>query len=387
MARARTNVVDDDEEIARIRAAIREFAEEELREFADRSEEDGRFPSEVTHALGELGVLGLGFPEEYGGTGGSKLAFVVAVEEVYRVSPGIAASAFMSPLVASDILQAGNEQQKQRWLPSIFSGDVMAALALTEPDSGSDAASLRTKAERVDGRWRLNGRKMFITNGGLADVVLVLARVPDENGSGGISAFLVEADSQGFVVGDPLAKLGWRASETNSLFFDDCYLPEDALLGGIGSGFRLVMRGFDLERVALAAGAVGLAQGALDAATLYATERTQFGRPIGRFQAVGHALARARADVEASRQITYHAARNLEDEHHARLLASMAKLVATEMCQRVSRQAVQAHGGAGFMKEFSVERFYRDAMVMTIGGGTSEIQAELIARELGLKGE
>jgi len=372
---------DLDDEVAAVRGLARRYGEEKLRPIADAAESDGIFPRQVVGDLGSLGLLGLGFPEELGGSGGSLLGLCVAVEETYRISPGIAASAFMSPLVAYDIYQAGTVEQHQRYLPGILSGRTMAALALTEPDAGSDAASVRTTAVRVDGGWRLDGRKLYITNAGLADIIVVIARTPSEP-SGGLSAFIVEMPCDGVTVDRRLDKLGWRASETNAIAFDGCVIPPHALLGEVGQGFKLAMNGFNLERTTLAAGSVGLAQGALDEAVAYAQARVQFGQPLTKLQAVRHTLARCAAQVEAARRLTYHAARVLNEPGVAIQAAAMAKLIASQMCQDVARAAVQVHGGAGFMKEFRVERYYRDSMIMTIGGGTSEIQAEIIGKWL-----
>ncbi len=363
---------------------MRPYAEEQLRAIADRAEVDGKFPRHVVDDLAKLGALGLGFPTDLGGSGGSYLGLCVAVEEVYRISPGIAASAFMSPLIAYDILQFGSTEQRERYVPAILDGTAVAALAVTEPDAGSDVAALRTTARRTAAGWVLNGQKMYITNAGIADLMLVLAQTPDE-GPRSISAFVVDMPAAGVTVDAKLDKLGWRASETNGVTLDGCVVPEDAMLGSPGSGFTLVMTGFNLERATLAAGSVGLAQGALDDAIDYTVTRTQFGRPLASFQAVRHSLASAAAEIEAARQLTYYAARLIGTGDDGIAAASMAKLVASNMCQDVARRCLQVHGGAGFMKEFRAERYYRDSMIMTIGGGTSEIQAEIIGRQLGLR--
>jgi alkylation response protein AidB-like acyl-CoA dehydrogenase len=363
---------------------MRPYAEEQLRAIADRAETDGKFPRHVVDDLAKLGALGLGFPTELGGSGGSYLGLCVAVEEVYRISPGIAASAFMSPLIAYDILQFGSAAQRERYVPAILDGTAVAALAVTEPDAGSDVASLRTTARRTAAGWVLNGQKMYITNAGIADLMIVLAQTPDE-GPRSISAFVVELPAAGVTVDAKLDKLGWRASETNGVTLDGCVVPEDAILGTPGSGFTLVMTGFNLERATLAAGSVGLAQGALDDAIDYTVTRTQFGRSLASFQTVRHSLAASAAEIEAARQLTYFAARLIGTGEDAIAAASMAKLVASNMCQEVARRCLQVHGGAGFMKEFRAERYYRDSMIMTIGGGTSEIQAEIIGKQLGLR--
>lgn len=378
------NVPELDEEVDAVRWLCRRFAEEKLRAVADEAEAAGTFPRHVVNDLAEMGLLGLGFPEDVGGSGGSHLAFCVAIEEVYRVSPGIAASAFMSPLVAYDLLHGGQAGHCDRHVPRILSGETVAALAVTEPDAGSDVASIRTRATRVDGGWRIDGQKTYITNAGIADVMVVLTTTADEP-ERGFTAFLVELPSDGVHVESHLDKLGWRASETNALTLDGCRVSDDAVVGEVGRGFELIMTGFNLERATLAAGSVGLAQGAVDEAIAYCAVREQFGGPISELQAVRHRVARAAADVEAARRLTYHAARLVGQGRPGAGAASMAKLVAGEMCQDVSRSMLQVFGGAGFMKEFRIERYFRDSMIMTIGGGTSEIQAEIISKELGLR--
>jgi alkylation response protein AidB-like acyl-CoA dehydrogenase len=329
-------------------------------------------------------MLGLGFPEEYGGTGATKLAFAIAVEEVYRVSAGLAASAFMSPLIAHDVLMAATEEQKQRFVPPILRGTAIAALAVTEPEAGSDAAAIRSTATKVDGGWRISGYKRFITNASFADTVLVLARTTQGAGNKGLSLFAVERGTPGLNVQPPVAKLGWRCSDTADIAFDDCELGEDALIGDLDAGFKVVMNGFNLERIVLATGSVGLGQAAVEESIRYATERIQFGQPIGTFQTIRESIARMAAEVEAARQLAYYAARKLDAGEPCTAEVSMAKLIAAETAQRVTTKAIQIHGGAGFTMEVPVQRFHRDSLVMSIGGGTSEIQAEVIARTLGL---
>jgi acyl-CoA dehydrogenase len=373
-----------DADMADVRAAVRNYAERRLRALADSADNAEAFPVEVVPELGELGFLGIGFPEELGGAGFGKLAFAIAVEEVYRVSAGIAASAFMSPLIAYDLMMSASEEQKRGLVPPILRGTWMAALAVTEPDSGSDAGAITTRATRTAHGWRLTGRKRFITNATLAEVVLVLARTAEHSGNRGLSLFVVRRGAQGFSSEPQTKKLGWRASDTADLVLDGVELPTSALVGGLDAGFKVIMRGFNLERIVLATGAVGLGQAALEASVLYAGQRVQFGSPIGTFQSVRESIARMAADVEAARRLAYHAARLLDAGVECAAEASMAKLVAGEMAQRVTTKAIQLHGGLGFTMESPVQRFHRDSLIMTIGGGTSEIQAEVIARSLGL---
>lgn len=376
--------VDASDQISDVRAAVRHYAEGRLRPLADEADATETFPLAIVPELGELGFLGLGFPEEYGGAGFSHLAFAVALEEVYRISAGMAASAFMSPLAAHDILLSGSEEQKRELVPPILRGEIMAAVAVTEPDAGSDAGAISTRAIKTDAGFRLNGRKRFITNATIADLVLVLARTTPGAGNRGLSLFAVRRATRGMHSERPISKVGWRCSDTADITFDDCDLPADSLVGELDSGFKVVMRGFNLERIVLATGSVGLGQAALEDTVAYAGNRAQFGQPIGSFQSVREGIARMAADVEAARQLAYFAARKLDAGAECAKEASMAKLIAGEMCQRVTTKAIQMHGGLGFTMEARVQRYHRDSLIMSIGGGTSEIQAEVIARSLGL---
>jgi alkylation response protein AidB-like acyl-CoA dehydrogenase len=373
-----------DADIVDVRAAVREYAERRLRALAEKADNTETFPNDVVGELGELGFLGIGFPEEVGGSGLTKLAFAIAVEEVYRISAGIAASAFMSPLIAHDLMMSATEDQKRELVPPILRGQWMAALGVTEPDAGSDAGAITTRATRTSGGWRITGRKRFITNATLAELVLVLTRTTDGAGNRGLSLFAIKRGTPGLSTEPPTKKLGWRASDTADVILDGVELPQTALVGELDAGFKVIMRGFNLERIVLATGAVGLGQAALEASVQYAGQRVQFGSPIGTFQSVRESIARMAADVEAARRLAYHAARLLDAGVECAAEASMAKLVAGEMAQRVTTKAIQLHGGVGFTMESPVQRFHRDSLIMTIGGGTSEIQAEVIARSLGL---
>jgi alkylation response protein AidB-like acyl-CoA dehydrogenase len=373
-----------DADIVDVRAAVRDYAERRLRALAEKADNTETFPIDVVGELGELGFLGIGFPEEVGGSGLTKLAFAIAVEEVYRISAGIAASAFMSPLIAHDLMMSATEDQKRELVPPILRGQWMAALGVTEPDAGSDAGAITTRATRTSGGWRITGRKRFITNATLAELVLVLARTTDRAGNRGLSLFAIKRGTPGLSTEPPTKKVGWRASDTADVILDGVELPQTALVGELDAGFKVIMRGFNLERIVLATGAVGLGQAALEASVQYAGERVQFGSPIGTFQSVRESIARMAADVEAARRLAYHAARLLDAGVECAAEASMAKLVAGEMAQRVTTKAIQLHGGVGFTMESPVQRFHRDSLIMTIGGGTSEIQAEVIARSLGL---
>jgi alkylation response protein AidB-like acyl-CoA dehydrogenase len=379
-----TAVAEEHGELTMIRELARDFATRRLGPIASECDETGRFPIEIVHELGDLGLLGAGFPEEYGGSGASKLAFAIIVEEIYRVSAGMAASAFMSPLIAHDIMLSATEEQKQSLIPPILRGEAIASLAVTEPDAGSDAGAIRTSATKTADGYRIDGYKRFITNASIADTVLVLARTTRGAGNRGLTLFAVPAATPGVTPQPEIAKLGWRCSDTADIAFDGCEVPDAALIGELDNGFRVVMNGFNLERIVLATGSVGLGQAALDESIKYAGERRQFGQPIGTFQSVRESIARMAAEVEAARQLCYYAARRLSAGEPATAEASMAKIVAAEMAQKVTAQAIQIHGGVGFTMEMPVQRFHRDSMIMTIGGGTSEIQAEVIARTLGL---
>ncbi len=376
--------LESERDVEDVRENVRHYAEKRLRPLAAGADESSTFPLEIVPELGELGFLGLGFPEAYGGAGFSKLAFAVAIEEVYRISAGFAASAFMTPLAAHDILLSGTEEQKLDLIPPMLKGTLISGVAVTEPDAGSDAGAIATRAERTAGGYRISGRKRFITNANIADVLLVLARTTPGAGNRGLSLFAIRRGAPGMASDRPISKLGWRCSDTADLVLDDCEVPESALIGPLDGGFKVVMRGFNLERIVLATGAVGLGQAALEETVHYASERVQFGQPIGSFQSVREAIARMAADVEAARQLAYYAARRLDAGLECAAEASMAKIVAGEMCQRVTAKAIQLHGGLGFTMESPVQRFHRDSLIMTIGGGTSEILAEVIARALGL---
>jgi alkylation response protein AidB-like acyl-CoA dehydrogenase len=348
-------------------------------------DESREFPLEIVKELGDLGFLGIGFPEEFGGSGGTKLEFAVAVEEIYRLSAGLAASTFMSPLIAHDILLSNSSREaKKRLVPPILAGEMIAALAVTEPEAGSDAGAIRTSAKRVEGGWKINGYKRFITNANISDLVLVLARTTANTGNKGLTLFAVPKGTPGLVPQRQFSKVGWRCSDTADIAFDECTVPDDAVVGEVDGGFKCVMNGFNLERIVLATGSVGLGQAALDASVSYVSQRVQFGQLIGTFQSVRESVARMAADVEAARQLSYFAAREMDAGRPCAKEASMAKLVAGEMAQRVTMKSIQLHGGSGFTMEVPVQRFHRDSLIMTIGGGTSEIQSELIARTLGL---
>jgi alkylation response protein AidB-like acyl-CoA dehydrogenase len=368
------------------RKVVRDFAEREIAPHVAGWDREHRLPIEVVHAMGELGLFGLVVPEEYGGSGADFTSLCVAIEELGRVdqSIGVTLEAGVG-LGINPVLTFGTEEQKQQWLPDLVAGRALAGFGLTEPDAGSDASATKTRATLDDGHWTINGAKAFITNSGtdITSLVTVTART----GSDEISSIIVPSGTPGFVVGPAYEKLGWRISDTHGLSFDDCRVPEQNLLGARGDGYRQFLAVLDDGRIAIAALAVGLAQGCLDVSLKYANERQTFGTPIGSRQAVAFALSDLAVSVEAARLLTYKAAW-LKDagrpKAQIKQAASMAKLYATEAAVTATRTATQVFGGNGFMEDFPVARFYRDAKILEIGEGTSEVQRLLIARGLGL---
>ena len=377
------------------RAVVREFAQEQVAPHAARWDREHYFPVELVPQMGDLGLFGLVVPEEYGGAGGDFTSLCVAIEELGRVdqSIGITLSAGVG-LGINPILTFGTEEQKQRWLPDLVAGRALAAFGLTEPDAGSDAGATRTKARLDEGDWVIDGAKAFITNSGtdITSVVTVTARTgTTSEGKPELSAIMVPAGTPGFVVEPAYDKLGWHASDTHGLSFDGVHVPADHLLGERGAGFRQFLQTLDDGRIAISALALGLAQACLEASTSYASTRMAFGRPIGANQGISFAVADLAVSVEAARLLTYKAAW-LKDENLAgrrssaevKQAAAIAKLYSTEAAVAGTRVATQVFGGNGFMEEYPVARFYRDAKILEIGEGTSEVQRMVIARGLGL---
>jgi alkylation response protein AidB-like acyl-CoA dehydrogenase len=368
------------------RRVVRDFAEAELAPHLPKWDRDHHLPLDVVAKMGELGLFGLMVPEEYGGSAADFTSLCVAIEELGRVdqSIGVTLEAGVG-LGINPILTYGTDAQKQRWLPDLVTGRALAAFGLTEPEAGSDAGATKTRATLADGSWTINGAKAFITNSGteITSVITVTARTgPDE-----ISTLLVPAGTPGLVVEPPYDKLGWHISDTHGLTFDDCRVPEENLLGERGRGFKQFLAVLDDGRIGIAALAVGLAQGCLDLALKYAKERQSFGAPIGSRQGVAFQLSDLAVSVEAARLLTYKAAWLKDSGRGAaeiKQAASIAKLYATEAAVTAARTATQVFGGNGFMEEFPVARFYRDAKILEIGEGTSEVQRILIARGLGL---
>jgi short/branched chain acyl-CoA dehydrogenase len=369
------------------RKVVRDFAEREIAPHVAQWDREHRLPVEVVHAMGELGLFGLVVPEEYGGSGADFTSLCVAIEELGRVdqSIGVTLEAGVG-LGINPILTFGTQEQKQNWLPDLVAGRALAGFGLTEPEAGSDAGATRTRATLDDGYWTINGAKAFITNSGtpITSLVTVTARTGE---SGEISSIIVPSGTPGLTVEPAYDKLGWHISDTHGLTFDNCRVPEANLLGRRGDGYRQFLAVLDDGRIAISALAVGLAQGCLDVSLKYANERQTFGAPIGSRQAVAFSLSDLAVSVEAARLLTYKAAW-LKDAGrpaaHIKQAASMAKLYSTEAAVSAARVATQVFGGNGFMEEFPVARFYRDAKILEIGEGTSEVQRLLIARALGL---
>ena len=367
-----------------LRRTVREFAEGEIGPHVMAWDEAQRFPSEIVPRLAELGLLGIQFPEKYGGAAMSAVEYCICIEEIARVDPSVALLvAAHNGLCAAQIHMFGTEAQRERFLTPLASGQMLGAWGLTEPTAGSDAAGTRTTAVQDGEHWVLNGAKTFITHGSVAGVMVAMAVTDRARGNRGISAFIVPRGTPGMSPGKKENKLGLRASDTSEVVFQDCRVPLDHLLGEAGQGFINAMQVLDAGRIGIAALSVGLAQGAYEAARKYAKERRQFGQPIASFQAIQWKLADMATRIEAGRLLTYRAA-FLKDRGVARTTreSSMAKLYASEMAVRAAEECVQIHGGYGFTKDYPAEKFFRDVKLMTIGEGTSEIQRLVIARQL-----
>ncbi len=375
--------IELNEEQQQVRHLIREFAEAEIAPYVREWDEAEHFPRELIPRLGELGVLGAIFPEEYGGAALTCLEYALIIEELARVDPAIALTvAAHTGLCASHIFLAGTPEQKQRYLPSLARGEMLGAWGLTEATSGSDASHMRTTAIKRDGFWVLTGAKNFTTNGSTADLYVLFAVTDRAREKKGISAFIVERGTPGLRPGRKEKKLGMRASDTAQVLLEDCPIPEENLLGELHMGFIDALRVLDGGRITIAALAVGLAQGAYEAALRYARERWAFGKPIAEFQAIQFKLADMATAIEAARLLTYTAAERKARGHRVTKEASMAKLFASEMAVRVCEEAIQIFGGYGYIRDYPVEKFWRDAKLLTIGEGTSEIQRLIIAREI-----
>jgi alkylation response protein AidB-like acyl-CoA dehydrogenase len=375
------------EDIKMLRQAVREFAEKEIAPIAREIDEQERVPFEVLKKAGDLGLLGVPFPEQYGGADAGVVGYCVLMEEINRKCASTATIiGAHAQLCAMSIYLSGNDEQKERYLHTMCAGRKLGAWALTEPGAGSDAAHIRTSATRQGDDWVLNGSKMWITNGSFADVLVVFAATDRELGArGGITAFIVEKDFPGFKVGKVEPKMGLRASHTASLFFEDCKVPAANVLGKVGQGFATAMQTLDIGRCGLGASSLGSAKEAYELALNYAVARQQFGRPIADFQAIQFKLADMAVRIYTMQQIVYDCANKVDRGESATLESSIVKLYCTEAASQVIDEAIQIHGGMGFSRELPLERMYRDARVTRIFEGTNEIQRHVIAGEL-LKG-
>ncbi|MBC7231058.1 MAG: acyl-CoA dehydrogenase family protein [Actinobacteria bacterium] len=374
------------EEHEMLRQSIREFVEKELAPHADEWEEEGMFPDWVFKRMGELGFLGLHYPEEYGGGGGDYFTNIVLAEEITRCGSGSLgmAIAVQVGMATPPILAFGTEEQKQKYLVPAIKGEKIACLGITEPGAGSDVASVSTFAEKIDGGWKVNGNKIFITNGYRANFMTLLARTEKTKGYKGMSLFLVDTDTPGFVVSRKLDKVGCRASDTAEIFFEDMVIPEDALLGEEGRGFYNIMWELQGERLIGSALAIAGAKLTLEGAIAYTKERVQFGKPICKNQAIAHRLADLAAKIEAAQALIYLTAWKVDQGEYPVKEISMAKLISAQVACEVADEALQFMGGYGYMMEYPVQRSWRDARLGRIGGGTDEIMREIIATTMGL---
>jgi short-chain 2-methylacyl-CoA dehydrogenase len=365
------------------RSTVREFAEGSIQPQAEALDRDGRFPVELVREAAGLGLLGIPIPADWGGAGSDTLAYAIAIEELARVDQSFAITvAAHTSLGTMPIHLFGSDEQRARWLPRLAAGEMLGAFGLTEPDAGSDAGATRTRARDDGDGWVIDGTKMFITNAGteLSGLVTITAR----SGEDEVSNLVVENGTPGYSQSPPLKKMGWRSSDTRELVFDGCLVPSDHLLGPRGNGFRQFLEILDGGRIGVAALGLGAAQGAYEMALDYARRREQFGRPIGRFQAVQFKLADMATEIEAARNLVYKAAWLKDAGRDFAQTAAMAKLYTGELSRRVCNEALQIHGGYGFMDEYPISRFYRDQKVLEIGEGTNEVQRLVIARGLGL---
>jgi short-chain 2-methylacyl-CoA dehydrogenase len=373
---------DLSEEQEAIRNLVRDFADSEVRPVAEELDRTKSFPYEVVDKLGGLGLMGIPYPEEYGGGGADNLSYAIAIEELARVDSSVAITVAAHTSLGTWPLYAfGSDSQKGEWLPRLCSGERLGAFGLTEPEAGSDAGNVRTRATRDAGDWVINGAKQFITNSGtdISGFVTITARTGEDE----ISNLLVPNGTPGYEIGEPYRKMGWNASDTRPLSFEDCRVPEENLVGPRGMGFKQFLQTLDGGRIGVAAMGVGLAQGALDEALRYAKERVAFGQPIAKYQAIQAKLADISTEIEAARLLTYKAAALKDEGRNFSLTAAQAKLKTGRLAVRAAEEAVQIHGGYGYIEEYPVCRFYRDAKILTIGEGTDEVQQMVIARALG----
>jgi short-chain 2-methylacyl-CoA dehydrogenase len=369
-----------------LRDTVREFARAEIAPVAERLDRDHEFPYEIVRKLAELDLMGIPFPQEYGGAGGSSADYALVVEELTRIDSSVAITLCAhTSLGTQPVYLFGSEEQKQRFMPRLCSGEILGAFGLTEPEAGSDAGNTQTRARLEDGDWVINGSKQFITNAGtdISGLVVITAVTGSDGDRSEISNILVENGTPGYEPGPQYRKMGWHASDTRPLSFSDCRVPEENLLGARGRGLQQFFQVLDIGRIGVAAMGVGLAQGALDEALSYAKQRRAFGKPISSFQTIQAKLANLATEIEACRLLVQKAAWLKDEGKNFSLIAAQAKLKSGRLAVHAADEAVQIHGGYGFIEEYPVARFYRDAKILTIGEGTDEIQELVIARALG----
>jgi alkylation response protein AidB-like acyl-CoA dehydrogenase len=366
-----------------LKKTVRDFAEKEMKPIRADLDEKAEYPIDILRKLGEMGIMGMAIPPEYGGSGADAISYAIAVEEISRVDPSVAVAVSVHNSLACDpLVKFGNEDQKKKWLPELATGKKIGCFCLTEPDAGSDAASLTGNARLEGDEYIINSKKQFITNAASADLSLVFVMTDKEKGYKGISGFLVPTDAPGFSRGKKEKKMGIHASVTMEMLYEDCRIPKENILGEEGGGFPIALWALDAGRIGVGAQAVGIAQGALDEAVAYSKERVQFGKPISSFQALQWMMADMATEIDAARFLVYRAAYVKEKGGRFSTEAAMAKLKASDVAVNVSRDAVQIFGGYGYMREYPVERYYRDAKITEIYEGTSEIQRLIISRAL-----
>ncbi|WP_156289705.1 acyl-CoA dehydrogenase family protein [Oceanobacillus salinisoli] len=374
------------EEHEMFRESVKKFVEKEIKPYVEQWEKDGEVPRSMYKRLGELGYLGIKFPEKYSGLGLDVITEAVYTEEMAKSGAGGANASLGATLgiALSNVWKYGNEEQKQKYLVPAIKGEIIAGLGITEPSGGSDVAAMRTRAKKDEDYYILNGSKTFITNGVNADYVVVAAKTSDGPTHRNISLFVVDTTSEGYSVGRKLKKLGWRSSDTGEIFFDNVKVPKENLIGEENHGFYYIMQNFQYERITMAIGSVALAELALEEAMKYSKERIQFDRPLSEIQVLRHKMVDMAVDIEKARNITYRALYKFHKGEDAVTEATMAKAYATEMVCRVTDEAVQIHGGNGYMMEYPVQRYWRDARIQPIGGGTTQIMNEILTKRLGI---
>ena len=371
------------EEHIMLRDMVREFAQNEVKPIAREIDKSSRFPKENIQKMSDLGLMGIPWEEKYGGTGMDTMALVIAIEELGRVCPSTAATMMAhTSLGSAPIAAFGTTMQKQKYLTKLASGEILGAFGLTEPNAGSDAGNTETRAVEDGDEFIINGQKAFCTNAGKAGIIIITARLIKNSEDKGISAFIVEAGTPGLSLGEPEKKMGWKASDTRSVYFENMRIPAENILGSPSQGFKQFLRTLTGGRITIGALSLGTAQGGYDAALKYSKEREAFGKKINKFQGVSFSLSDMATQIQAAKHLVYHAAWLKDNGYDVIKEAAMAKLFASEMAMKVTTQAIQVHGGYGYIKEYDVERFFRDAKILEIGEGTSEIQRIIIGREI-----